>query len=206
MARILVLFHSTGGRTWRMAEAVAEGIAAVPGADAVLKQVAEIAEAPLIQGPDWAAKRAAFAHVPVADPAELAAYDGLALGTPVHFGAASAALRVFLDRTGKAWMQGALIGKPATVFCGAGSGGGREAAILSLWALLGTHGMTIVPLGLRAPELSDLAAAHGGSPFGAGTVAAAAGERPSPPERAMARAQGRALAELARRLAGAPAR
>ena len=205
MARILVLFHSTGGRTWRMAEAVAEGVASVPGAAATLKQVPEIAEAPQIQGPDWAAKRAAFAHVPVADPAELADHDGLALGTPVHFGAASAALRVFLDRTGKAWMQGALIGKPATVFCGAGSGGGREAAILSLWALLGSHGMTILPLGLSAPEMAELAAPHGGSPFGAGTLASAPGERPSAAERAMARAQGRALADLARRLA-APAR
>jgi NAD(P)H dehydrogenase (quinone) len=205
MARILVLFHSTGGRTWRMAEAVAEGVAAVPGAEPVLKQVPEIAEAPFIQGPDWAARRAAFAHVPAADPAELADYDGLALGTPVHFGAASAALRVFLDRTGQAWMQGALIGKPATVFCGAGSGGGREAAILSLWALLGTHGMTILPLGLGARELAGFAAPHGGSPFGAGTLAAAPGERPSAAERAMARAQGRALADVARRLA-APAR
>ena len=96
--RILVLFHSTGGATWKMAQAVAEGAAAARAA-VTLKQVPEIAEAPAIQGPDYAEKRAAFADVPVAEPADLAACDGLALGTPVHFGSMSAALRVFLDQT-----------------------------------------------------------------------------------------------------------
>lgn len=198
--RILVLFHSTGGATWKMAQAVAEG-AEDAGAAVTLKQVPEIAEAPAIQGPDYMEKRAAFADVPVAEPADLLACDGLALGTPVHFGSMSAALRVFLDQTGKMWFDGALIGKPATVFAGAGSGGGRESAILSLWALLGTHGMTLVPLGLRAAEVMDLSTVHGGSPLGAGTVTRGPGERPSRAELAMARIQGAALAETAAALA-----
>ena len=198
--RILVLFHSTGGATWKMAQAVAEG-AAEAGAAVTLKQVPEIAEAPAIQGPDYEAKRAPFADVPVAEPADLVAYDGLALGTPVHFGSMSGALRVFLDRTAAMWFDGALIGKPATVFAGAGSGGGRESAILSLWALLGTHGMTIVPLGLRAAEVMDLSTVHGGSPLGAGTVTRGPGDRPSREELAMARVQGAALAETAAALA-----
>ncbi|MCY3830015.1 MAG: NAD(P)H:quinone oxidoreductase [Rhodospirillaceae bacterium] len=198
--RILVLFHSTGGATWKMAQAVAEG-AAEAGAAVVLKQVPEIAEAPAIQGPDYEVKRAPFADVPVAEPADLAACDGLALGTPVHFGSMSGALRVFLDRTAAMWFDGALIGKPATVFAGAGSGGGRESAILSLWALLGTHGMTVVPLGLRAAEVMDLSTVHGGSPLGAGTVTRGPGDRPSREELAMARVQGAALAETAAALA-----
>ncbi len=198
--RILVLFHSTGGATWKMAQAVAEGAAAARAA-VTLKQVPEIAEAPAIQGPDYESKRAPFADVPVAEPADLAACDGLALGTPVHFGSMSAALRVFLDQTGKMWFDGALIGKPATVFAGAGSGGGRESAILSLWALLGSHGMTIVPLGLRAAEVMDLSTVHGGSPLGAGTVTRGPGDRPSREELAMARIQGAALAETAAALA-----
>ena len=198
--RILVLFHSTGGATWKMAQAVAEG-AAEAGSAVALKQVPEIAEAPSIQGPDFEARRAPFADVPIAEPADLLECDGLALGTPVHFGSMSAALRVFLDRTGQMWFDGALIGKPATVFAGAGSGGGRESAILALWTLLGTHGMTIVPLGLRAAEVMDLSTVHGGSPLGAGTVTRGPGERPSPAELAMARIQGAALAETAAALA-----
>lgn len=198
--RILVLFHSTGGATWKMAQAVAQG-ASDAGAAVTLKQVPEIAEAPSIQGPDYNERRAAFADVLVAEPADLLACDGLALGTPVHFGSMSASLRVFLDQTGQMWFDGALIGKPATVFAGAGSGGGRESAILALWALLGTHGMTLVPLGLRAAEVLDQSAVHGGSPLGAGTITRGAGERPSPAELAMARIQGAALAETAAALA-----
>ena len=194
--RILVLFHSTGGATWKMAQAVAEG-AAGAGAAVTLKQVPEIAEAPSIQGPDFEAKRAAFADVPVAEPTDLLACDGLALGTPVHFGSMSGALRVFLDRTGQMWFDGALIGKPATVFTGAGSGGGRESAILALWSLLGSHGMTLVPLGLRSAAVMDQSAVHGGSPLGAGTITRGAGPRPSPAELEMARVQGAALAETA---------
>jgi len=206
MAEILVLFHSTGGNTVAMANAVAKGIDEVAGADATVKQVPEIAEAPRIQGPEWRERRLAFQDLPTASVEELTSYDGIAFGTPVHFGSMSAAMRSFLDQTGAFWMQGALIGKPATVFVSAGSGGGRESAILSLWSILAVHGMTIVPLGLRAPELSDQAGPHGASPFGAGTIAAGPGERPSEAELAAARVQGAALAEtavaLAKRSAG----
>jgi NAD(P)H dehydrogenase (quinone) len=200
--RILVLFHSAGGATWRMAGAVADGVRGA-GAAADLRQVPEIAEAPSIQGPNFARARAAFADVPEARPEDLPGYDGFAIGTPVHFGAMSGALRVFLDRTGRLWMEGALIGKPATVFTAAGSGGGREAAILSLWSLLGVHGMTLVPLGMRSKAITDLSAAHGASPLGAGTVAGP-GERPLPAELEMARVQGAALARVAAALKARP--
>ena len=199
--RILTLFHSTGGATWKMARAVAEG-AASAGATVTLKQVPEIAEAAAIQGPDHAAKRADFADVPVAEPADLVACDGLALGTPVHFGTMSGALRVFLDRTAAMWFDGALIGKPATVFTGAGSGGGRESAILSLWSLLGAHGMTLLPLGLRSPAVLDPSTVHGASPLGAGTITRGPGPRPGAVELEMARVQGAALARTAAALAG----
>ncbi|MEQ8700694.1 MAG: NAD(P)H:quinone oxidoreductase [Bauldia litoralis] len=198
-ARILILFHSTAGATWRMAKAVAEGVTAA-GAEAAIKQVPEIAEAEAIAGPGAHERRAAFADVPVAEPGDLLECDGLAVGTPVHFGTMSAALRVFFDRTGRFWMEGSLIGKPATVFTAAGSGGGRETAILATWSMLAVHGMTLVPLGMRDSGISDLSSAHGASPLGAGTVAGGPGDRPSKTECRMARTQGRALAEIAQAL------
>ena len=200
MPRILVLFHSASGATWKMAEAVAEGINDTSGCEADLQQVAEIAAAPAIYGADMAEKRAAFAHVQEANPAALDQYDGFAFGTPVHFGSMSAAMHSFLDQTGQAWMSGGLIGRPATVFTGAGSGAGRETAILAMWTILGVHGMVIVPPGLRAREVLDQSDVNGGSPLGAGTITAGAGARPSNAELAVARVQGQALAEVTFRL------
>ncbi len=202
MARILVLFHSAGGATWRMAEAVAAGASAVDGSTVDLQQAPEIEAAAAIYGGDMAEKRAPFAHVPVADAATLEQYDGFAFGTPVHFGSMSAAMHAFLDQTGPAWMTGGLTGRPATVFTGAGSGAGRETAILAMWTILAIHGMVIVPPGLRALEVLDQSDVNGGSPFGAGTITAGPGERPSANERAVARAQGQALAEVCLRLRG----
>ncbi len=201
MANILILFHSTSGLTWRMAQAVAAGADAVDGCTAVLKQVPEIAGIEKILGPNGAAGRAAFAEIPEVQVEDLRTCDGVAIGTPVYFGNMSPAMNYFLSQTGKEWMEGALTGKPATVFVGAGSGGGCETAITALWSLLASHGMTIVTLGSRAPELTDLAEAHGGSPLGAGSVGGGPGERPSTAEKAMAVAQGRALAETALALA-----
>lgn len=203
MAQILVVFHSAGGMTWRMAEAVAAGVESVSGCTASVQQVPEVAADQAIYGTDMTDKRAPFADVPTADPATLATYDGFAFGTPVHFSSMSAAMRAFLDQTGQAWMSGELIGKPATVFTGAGSGAGRETAIVAMWMICATHGMTIVPPGLRAREVLDQSAANGGSPLGAGTISAGAGDRPSEAELAVARIQGQALAETAERLAAA---
>lgn len=186
MTRILVLFHSKTGHVARLAAAVAEGAAGVDRCTVDLRRV-----------PDPAAADPVAETAP-ATPDMVAGYDGLAIGTPVHFGAPSAAVAGFLAGTGRDWMDGTLIGKPATVFAAGGSGGGMETAIIGLWASLATHGMTLVPPGNRAPEAADLSAANGAGPYGAGTLSSAPGDRPDANERAAALAQGRALAEVAR--------
>jgi NAD(P)H dehydrogenase (quinone) len=202
LAEILVLFHSATGATFRVAQSVAEGVADIPRCNVTLKQIAEIVDPDSIYGPGAAERRAEFADIPVVDPAELERFDGIAFGTPVHIGAPSAAFAGLLAGTGQAWMAGSLTGKPATVFATGGSGSGREAAILSIWTSLATHGMTIVPLGTRAKEIQDLTLANGANSLGAGTLTSAPGEgdlgRPTTAEQAAARAQGRALAEVVR--------
>lgn len=182
MAEILIAFHSPTGRTRALAHRLAEGVALVEGCRPLLRRIGP-------EGPE-----------PPATLAELAACDGLAIGTPVHFAAPSTPVRAFLDQAAELWLSGVLAGRPATAFCGAGSGGGREAALLSLWAVFASHGMLIVPLGGTHREMADLAAAHGASPFGAGSVAGP-GERPNETETLLARRQGEALARIARRLA-----
>jgi len=197
MTNILVVFHSGGGRVFGMATEVAAGVTAVPGCTALLRKVPALPGSGAIYGPRYDEAADCAPEIAVATVADLAAADGIAIGTPVHFGSMSSAMRFFLDQCGAYWMEGTLTGKPATVFVAAGSGSGREAAILSVWSTLAVLGLTIVPLGTRAKELGDLSEAHGATPFGAGTVAAGPGDRPSPAERRMARIQGQALAQTA---------
>ena len=201
MARILVLFHSWTGGTHRLASALAEGAAAVDGVEAVLKQVPEIVSDEVLDRAGATEPKKLFADVPVAIIDELPDYDGFAFGTPTRFGNMSSTMRSFLDQTGRYYVDGILAGKPATVFCSTGTGGGMETTITSFWHTLAHHGMTIVPLGYRAPEIRDVSVAHGGSPYGAGAMARAESEAGKQLELATARTQGRILAEIAAKLA-----
>jgi len=200
MTRVLVLFHSWTGGVHRLATAVAEGAGAVDDVEAVLKQVPEIVSDEVLERAGATEPRKVFADIPIATIDELPNYDGFAFGTPTRFGNMSSTMRSFLDQTGRYYVEGILAGKPATVFCSTGSGGGMETTITSFWNTLAHHGMTIIPLGYRAQEIRDVSVAHGGSPYGAGAMARAEGDYGKQLELETARTQGRALAEIALKL------
>ncbi len=141
---------------------------------------------------------------PVADPKELADYDAILFGTPARFGNMSAQMRNFLDQTGGLWMSGALIGKVGGVFASTASQhGGQETTLTSFHTTLLHHGMVIVGVPYSCPGLLDVSAVSGGTPYGATTLAGGDGSRtPSENELAIARFQGRHVAEIAQRLFG----
>lgn len=204
MAKILVLFHSVTGATFRLAEAVAEGVDGVSGCEAILRRVPDIPGSDVIfGGNDMAATRQQFEHVELAKVEDLISHDGLAIGSPVYFGTQSSAVRYFMDQAGAYWIEDNLTGKPATAFTGSGSGAGREAALMSMWSTFGVFGMTIVPLGTRAQSVSPADQVWGTTPFGAATLSGGPGDRPSDAERAAARIQGQALAEITKALTSA---
>lgn len=150
--RILVLFNTEQGGTYKLAQAIATGIEKLEGTKAILKQV------PRIKSLENESKMA-FANIPYANISDLTAYDGIAFGSAVHFGNMSADMRYFLDQSVAIWTARKLEGIPATVFMSAGSGAGREAAILSFWNTLAMHGMTLVPtgnMGSGEPQLAML--------------------------------------------------
>ncbi len=203
MAKILVVFHSWTGNVYRLAEAIADGARSVAGVTVDLKQVPETAlpEGGLASLREKViAARKTFEHIPVAAADSLPSYDGIAFGTPTRLGTMTPAMRSFIDQTGNLYMSGALAGKPATVFCSTSSGGGQETTITSFWSTLAHLGMTIVPLGYRDLLITDLTEARGGGPYGAAAFSKGAGERPSAKEKAIARTQGRTLAEIALKL------
>jgi len=198
MSKLLVLYYSMYGHIETMSAAIAEGARGVEGVEVTLKRVPET------MPPEVAAKYGAKLDqaAPVASPKELSDYDGIIFGTPTRFGNMAAQMRNFLDQTGSLWMSGALVGKVASVFTSTGTGGGNESTILTFIPTLLHHGMIYVGLPYSCPELTDISELKGGSPYGAGTIAGADGSRtPSTKELAMARFQGKHVAEITQRLA-----
>ena len=113
--KILVLFYSMYGHTFRMASAVVEGVREAGGIP-ILKQVAE-----LVPEESWnedvKKTKKLMKDIPVADPQkDLKGIDGIIVGTPTRFGNMCAQMRNFWDQTGGDWTIGTLVGKPAAVF------------------------------------------------------------------------------------------
>ncbi len=199
MTKVLVLYYSSWGHVERLAEEVAAGAGEVEGVEVTIKRVPELV-------PDEVAKSFHYKtdqKAPVAKPEELADYDAILIGTPTRFGSMAAQMKNFLDQTGGLWAKGALVGKVGSAFTSTASQhGGQEMTITSIHTTLLHHGMVIVGLPYTTPDLSDISEPRGGSPYGAGALAAGDGSRqPSERELRLARFQGKHVAGIAKKLA-----
>ena len=208
MTRINVIFHSVTGHTAKLADSLAEGVESLEGCTATLKQILELPGVEPVTIANLPARKEGFADLPEAVIEDLLDCDGVALGTAVYWGNMSYATKYFLDTAARLYQLPApdqaarlapgLLGKPVTVFTGAGNGLVSETAVHSIWAALAFFGMTIVTIGPRLPEITDPKRHGGGGVVGAGTFSRVPGERPSGDERTIARTQGRVLAEVTR--------
>src|SRR4051812_46082389 len=197
MTEILVLYYSVGGSVRRMAELIADGIERVPGAVARVRTVPRVSASIGISSP-----QVPESGPPYAERADLEQCAGLALGSPTRFGNMAAPMKHFLDGTGTLWQRGALAGKPACVFTSTASlHGGQETTLLSMMLPLMHHGMLVMGLPYTNPELNATRA--GGTPYGASHFAGIADDLPlTEDERLLCIAQGRRLAEIAKKLSG----
>jgi NAD(P)H dehydrogenase (quinone) len=195
---ILVLYYSRSGHTAQLARLIARGVEEIPGMRARLRQVPPVAPVTELAQPPEPEEGA-----PYVTRDDLAECAGLALGSPTRFGNMAAPLKYFLDSTGAEWASGVLAGKPAAVFTATSTmHGGQESTLLSMALPLLHHGMLLVGLPYTEPALT--ATQSGGTPYGASHVAGAKGDNAiSEHERELARALGRRLADVARRLGSA---
>jgi len=196
--KVLVLYYSMHGHVETMAKAAAEGAAGVDGVAVDIKRVPELM-------PEDVARRAGAKldqAAPVAEVDDLAGYDAIIFGVPTRFGNMCAQMRNFLDQTGGLWAAGKLVGKVGSVFISTGTQhGGQETTITSFHNTLFHHGMIVVGVPYTCPELVNMNEITGGTPYGASTLAGGDGSRqPSANELAVARFQGRHVAEIAKKL------
>ena len=120
--RILLVFDSRGGLTEQLAEAVAEGVRSVPGAELRYRRLDE------------------------ARVEELREADALILGSP-NWSGMTGKLKEWMDYSGDLWETGELEGKAGAAFtAGWSRSAGTEATLLQLLHLLLAHGMIVVGL------------------------------------------------------------
>lgn len=98
MGRVLIVYHSLGGNTKAAAEALAEGVKAVPGQKVVLKDGLQ------------------------AGVEDLLGCDAIGIGTPDYFSYMAGGLKDFFDRTYYP-SQDKVTGKPCAIFVTHGGGG-----------------------------------------------------------------------------------
>ncbi|UCD77968.1 MAG: NAD(P)H:quinone oxidoreductase [Desulfobacterales bacterium] len=201
--KVLVVFYSTYGHIFKMAEAVAEGVKQVNGAEVELRRVPETLPNDVLAKMGALEAQKAFSHVPVCTVDELAAADAIIFGTPTRFGNMCGQMRQFLDATGQLWANGSLVGKVGSVFAStATQHGGQESTILSFHITLLHHGLVVVGLPYAFQGQMRIDEITGGSPYGASTIAGGDGSRmPSENELEAARFQGKHVAGIAAKLA-----
>jgi len=201
--KVLIVFYSMYGHVHCLAEAVAEGVREIAGAEPALRRAPETLSEDILKAMGALDVQKSLAHIPVCSVDELASADAIIFGTPTRFGNMCGQMRQFLDATGQLWAKGALIGKAGSVFTSSATQhGGQESTILSFYNTLLHQGMVIVGLPYSFQGQSRNDEITGCSPYGASTIAGTKGERmPTENELAGARFQGRHVATIALKLA-----
>ncbi|MCS7150630.1 MAG: NAD(P)H:quinone oxidoreductase [Caldimicrobium sp.] len=195
--KVLIVYYSTFGNTYKMALEIAEGVQGVPGAIPIIRTVPELIPEEIIQSrEDIRRGKELQKDVPLVTLDDFRSAGAIAFGTPTRFGSVSAQLKNQIDRLSPLWQEGALEGKPAGIFVSTATlHGGQEMTIFSLLPSLLHLGMIFVGVPYSVKNL--FTTTGGGSPYGPGHVAGDNSQRDlDSDERAILRAFGRRLAEI----------
>lgn len=203
--KILIVYYSMYGHTLKMARAVEEGVLLVKDAEAILRRVQEFDTVDrIIDNNEFARQvREQQKDIPVCTLDDLRVADGMLFGTPTRYGNMTAQMKQLIDSTADLWLKGEFEGKPAGLFVStASTHGGQETTALTMMAPLLHLGMIIVGVPYSLPEMLHTEG-RGGTPYGASTVAGPTGElEPAPEDLEIARALGKRVAEVAKKLRG----
>jgi multimeric flavodoxin WrbA len=180
VTRVAIVYHSAGGRTRALAEAVARGAAAIDGTAVTVMSVADV------------------------DHTALLAADAVVFGCPTYMGSASAAFKQFMDGTSAIWAMQGWRDKLAAAFTHSAAPSGDKLGTLTQLAVFAAqHGMVWIGLGLPPTYASTGAGASDtnrlGSHLGAMAQSPPGGSGVPPSDLATAEHLGRRVAEAAAR-------
>lgn len=190
MTKVLVLFYSKHGATRALAESIALGVEK-GGCEALLRCVPAVSDN--LEKSEKSIPDAGYLYV---NKQDLMDCDGLAMGSPTHFGNMASPLKFFIDSLTDIWLKGSLVDKPACVFTSTSSmHGGQESTLLSMMLPLLHHGMCIVGLPYSEDKLHSTQT--GGTPYGVSCVSGERFSGLSADEAALAKAMGQRIAAFA---------
>lgn len=203
--KVLVVYYSLYGHTYRMARAVEKGVASVNGVEAVFRKVREFDDVLKATAQSQHANqlREQTKDIPVCTVDDLRQADGVVFGSPTRYGNMTAQMKQLIDGTLDLWLKGDMEGKPAGFFTStASTHGGQETTLVSMMIPLLHLGMIMVGLPYSLPGMIHTEG-RGGTPYGASTICGAKGElEPKPEDLALAEALGKRVAEIALKVRG----
>lgn len=167
MVNVAIIFYSTYGHNYTMAQAAKVGAEAVEGAKVTIYRIKETVSLEILQkmGADKACE--AWAHVPVATGEEIKAADVVLWCIPTRFGGMASQVKSFIDTLSGYWSSGAFVGKLAGVMASTSTQhGGAEATIRSFHDQLFHFGFIIGGLPYSYQGQSGTDTVRGGSPYG----------------------------------------
>ena len=191
---ILVVYSSLTGSTKKLAHSIARGVNMNQGIVAKIRSVPSVDRYISTENSEESGKEE-LAFVTKEDLEKCA---GLAIGSPTHFGNMASGIQYWMEQTSGLWFSGALVNKPASVFCASSSlHGGQETTLMNMITPLLHHGMVIVGVPYTVEQLTKTK--KGGTPYGATHVSGKGGADMglTDDEHAICIAQGRRLADIA---------
>ncbi|MCM8818808.1 MAG: NAD(P)H:quinone oxidoreductase [Candidatus Omnitrophica bacterium] len=195
--KVLIVYYSTYGNTFKMAKFVEEGVRLVKGVEPVLRKVPELIPDSVINSkPEMKVGSEMQKDVPIVTFDDFREASGYAFGTPTRFGNVSSQLKNIIDQLGQLWFERIFEGKPAGIFVSTSTlHGGQEATILSLVSVLLHLGCVIVGVPYSVDDL--YVTKGGGSPYGPSHLAGVDNKRDIDENEAnICRNFGKRLAEL----------
>src|SRR5579862_7885202 len=199
--QLQIIFYSMYGHIYKMTEAIAQGAREVKDVQVDVFRVPELVPEEILVKSGAKEAQKQFAHIPIVKLEHFANADAYIFGTPTRFGNMCSQMRNFLDQLGGLWMKDTFVGKVGSVFTSTGSQhGGQETTLTSFHSTLFHLGMIVVGLPYSEKRQMSMQEISGGTPYGASTLAGDGKRMPSENELAMARYQGKYVAEIARAL------
>ena len=163
MAKIAVIYYSSTGANYQLAQWAEEALKEA-GAEVKLLKVRETAPMEAIESnPNWKKHYEETKDVPEASTDDLDWADGFVFSVPTRFGNVPAQVKQLLDEAGGLWAQGKLVNKVVTAMTSAQNPhGGQEQTLTALYTSMFHWGAIVVTPGYSAEEVF----AAGGTPYG----------------------------------------